>query len=121
MKAIRETMTDISSSDDESASFLIEESLSSKKAIRLWADHLEVDKRCEEDQFHFLLVSFTVNKGAEGYDKENCVNYSNDDSHTFFVCNEFDELAAELSIQIPQFKESYELFLANEKALTLAN
>jgi hypothetical protein len=117
MKAIRETMTDSSYGNDESASFLIEESLISKKAIRLWVDHLEVAKRCDEEQFRFLLVSFSVNKGTEGYDKEDCANYSNDDFYTFFVCNEYEELAAELSMHIPRFKESYELFLANEEAL----
>jgi hypothetical protein len=117
MKAIRETMTDSSYGNDESASFLIEESLKSKKAIRLWIDHLEVAKRCEDDQFRFLLVSFTVDKDAEGYDKEDCANYSNDDFHTFFVGNEYEELAAELSIHVPRFKESYELFLTNEETL----
>ena len=62
LMAIRETMTDSSYVNDESASFVIDESLKSKKAIRLWVDHLEIAKRCEDDPFRFFILSFTVNK-----------------------------------------------------------
>lgn len=118
MKTIRETMTDNSYGNDESASFVIEESLESKKAIRLWVDHLEVDNRCEDNEFRFVLVSFTVNKEATGYEKEDCASFSNSDFYSFFVCNEYEELAAELSIHIPRFKETYQLFMDNQEALS---
>jgi hypothetical protein len=109
LKAIRETMTDNSYGNDESASFIIDESLVSKKAIRLWVDHLEIDQRCEDDPFRFMLESFTVNKDADGYDGEDCTNYSNDDYDTFIACNEYEELAEALSVHVPRFKEIYEL------------
>jgi hypothetical protein len=115
LKAIRETMNDNSYGNDDSASFVIDESLKSTKAIRLWVDHLEVAKRCEDDPFRFQLVSFTVNKDAKGYSKEDCASYSNDDLYTLFLGNQYEELVAELSVHIPRFKESYELFLANEE------
>jgi len=117
LKAIRETMTDNSYGNDESASFIIDDSLLSKKAIRLWVDHLEIDQRCEDDPFRFILESFTVNKDAEGYDGEDCTCYSNDDYDTFLACNEYEELAKILSIHVPRFKETYELFTKNERLI----
>lgn len=111
LKAIRETMIDNSDGNNDSASFVIDESLKTKKAIRLWVDHLDISKRCEEDEFRFFISSFTVNKDAKGYIEEDCASYSNDDFLTFFVGNEYQALATELSAHIPRFKEKYELFL----------
>lgn len=107
LTAIREVMEDTSYGNDESAKF---EALSPKKegiALRLWVDHKDKSLRCEEDEFRFHLAYVNVDIKDPSYTPEDFSCFINDSSQSFFVSNDFDELAKELSDCLPVFDKKY--------------
>ena len=75
----------------------------------LWIDHLDIDKRCENDEHRFFLQKVGL---TDGYSETSEVDFINYMDHSFYqldllITNDVDELAQKLCQLLPEFDKAY--------------
>jgi hypothetical protein len=109
---IRSEMQDTSDGDEESAKFEALLPTQEGKALRLWIDHKEKAQRCEDDnEFRFYLNYVDVSIDHPSYTPEDFAGFIDSNESSFFVSNDYDELAKELSALLPLFKAKYKVLV----------